>query len=323
VVQIRIGFFLLCSQFLIVACTAEQVTSTPQPTQTLRPHRTLTSTATSEQTPPILPSLPPLGPTPTPLVHVVQSRETLLGIAIRYAVELEQLLLANPGIDPRFLSVGQEVIIPGPEGEPVGAILPTPTPLPITITGVRCFPTPSESLWCLVGVRNDTSTTMEGISVLVSLFDARGEPLVHEPAYGPLNLLPEGRKMPLAVFFQDPPDDWVVTRAHPLSAVQAKEVESRYANLEIDQTISESSPDGLRWHVRGEAGVPNTASLPVIRVKLLLIAYDEDEEIVGFSFWETDGEVEPGDLRTYDLTVFSLGPVIHHVEILTEAQSIP
>jgi LysM repeat protein len=304
----------------MVACSGEQVASTPQPTQTLRPYHTLTSTAPYEQTPPVMPSLPPLGPSPTPLVHIVKSGETLLGIASRYAVELENLLLANPGIDPRFLSIGQEVIIPGPEGEPIGAILPTPTPLPIVISGVRCFPTPSESLWCLVAVRNETSTTMEGISVLVSLFDARGNALVHEPAYGPLNLLPESSLMPLAVFFQDPPDDWVVASANPLSAVQAKEVGSRYANLDIEQTLSEPSPDGLRWHVQGEVGLPDTASFPAVRVKLLLIAYDEDEEIVGFSFWEADGEVEPGDLRTYDLIVFSLGPMIHHVEILTEAQ---
>ncbi|HEY44453.1 MAG TPA: LysM peptidoglycan-binding domain-containing protein [Anaerolineae bacterium] len=270
-----------------------------------------------------MPSLPPLGPSPTPLVHVVQRGETLLGIAIRYAVELEQLLLANPGIDPRFLSIGQEVIIPGPEGEPVGAILPTPTPLPVTISGVRCFPTPSESLWCLVGVRNETSLAMEGVSVLVTLFDASGNVLVHEPAYGPLNLLVEGGLMPLAVFFQDPPGDWAIASANPLSAVQANEVESRYANLDIEQAVSEPSPDGLRWHFRGEIGLPSTALLPVVRIRLLIIAYDEGEEIVGFSYWETEGEVKPGDLRTFDLTVFSLGPVIRHVEILTEAQFAP
>jgi LysM repeat protein len=270
-----------------------------------------------------MPSLPPLGPSPTPLVHIVQRGETLLGIAIRYAVELEQLLLANPGIDPRFLSIGQEVIIPGPEGEPVGAILPTPTPLPITISGVRCFPTPSESLWCLVGVKNETSRAMEGVSVLITLFDAKGNALEHEPAYGPLNLLVEGGLMPLAVFFRDPPENWVIASATPLSAVQANEVESRYANLDIGQAVSESSPDGLRWRVRGEISLPSTASLPVVGIKLLIIAYDKDEEIVGFSFWETEGQVEPGDLRTFDLTVFSLGPTIHHVEILTEAQFTP
>jgi LysM repeat protein len=270
-----------------------------------------------------MPSLPPLGPTPTPLVHIVKSGETLLGIAIRYAVELEQLLLANPGIDPRFLSIGQEVIIPGPEGEPIGALLPTPTPLPLGISGVRCFPTPSGSLWCLVTVRNESSPPIEGVSVLATLFDDSGEALVHEPAYGPLNLLPEGGLMPLAVFFRDPPNDWYMASANLLSAVEAKDVESRYSDLDVVQTLNEPSPDGHRWQVQGEVGLPINASIPNARIKMLLIAFDAEEEIVGFSFWESDAEVEPGDVQIFDLVVFSLGPVIQHVAVLVEAQYLP
>lgn len=322
-VQLRFGFLVLCFLLLISACSGEQVDLTPQPTQTLLPYRTLTPIPTSDKTPPIMPSLPPLGPTPTPLVHIVKSGETLLGIANRYAVELEQLLLANPGIDPRFLSIGQEVIIPGPEGEPIGALLPTPTPLPLDVSVVRCFATPSDSLWCLIAVRNETSPALEGVSVLVTLFDASGEALVHEPAYGLLNLLPEGGLMPLAVFFQEPPDGWVVASANLLSAVQAREVESRYSDLDIDQILNESSPDGHRWQVQGEVGLPITTAFPAARIKMLLIAFDEDEEIVGFSLWESETEVAPGDLQTFDLVVFSLGPVIHHVEIMAEAQSSP
>ena len=268
-------------------------------------------------------SLPPLGPTPTPLVHIVKSGETLLGIASRYAIELEHLLLANPGIDPRFLSIGQQIIIPGPEGEPIGALLPTPTPLPLGVSAVRCFPTPSDSLWCLVTVRNETSPALEGVSVLVTLFDASGEALVHEPAYGPLNLLPESGLMPLAVFFHDPPIGWIMASATLLSAVEAKDVETRYSDLEIVQILDESNSDGHRWQVQGEVGLPITSSLQTARIKILLMAFDEEEEIVGFSLWETDAEVEPGDTQMFDLVVFSLGPAIHHVEIMAEAQFSP
>jgi len=158
---------------------------------------------------------------------------------------------------------------------------------------------------------------------LVTLFDANGEALVYEPAYGLLNLLPEGGLMPLAVFFQKPPDGWIVASANLLSAVQAREVESRYSDLDIIQILNESSPDGHRWQVQGEVGLPITTSFPAARIKMLLIAFDEDEEIVGFSLWESEAEVVPGDLQTFDLVVFSLGPVIHHVEIMAEAQSSP
>ncbi len=323
VVQLRTRLIFLVFLPMITACTVEEVVSTPQPTRTLRPYLTQTPNPTSDQPPPTIPSLPPLGPTPTPLVHIVKSGETLLGIAIRYAVELERLLLANPGIDPRFLSIGQEVIIPGPEGEPIGALLPTPTPLPLSLSGVRCFPTPSSSLWCLVTVRNELSPALEGVSVLVTLFDASGEALVYEPAYGPLNLLPEGGFMPLAVFFRDPPTDWIIASANLLSAVEAKEVESHYSDLDIVQILNEPDPDGQRWKVQGEVGLPIGSSIPNARIKMLLVAFDEDEEIVGFSYWESDAQVKPGDNQAFDLTVFSLGPVIHHVEILAEAQLLP
>jgi LysM repeat protein len=253
----------------------------------------------------------------------VKNGETLLGIASRYAVELEQLLLANPGIDPRFLSIGEEVVIPGPEGEPIGALLPTPTPLPLGVSMVRCFPVPSDSLWCLVTVRNETSPALEGVSVLVTLFDTSGEALVHEPAYAPLNLIPEGGLMPLAVFFDNPPVGWAVASANLLSAVEAKDLESRYSDLNVVQILSETDPEGHRWKVQGEVGLPITASPPAARIKLLLIAFDKDEEIVGFSLWETDAEVEAGDIQTFDLVVFSLGPVIDHVEIIAEAQISP
>ncbi len=129
--------------------------------------------------------------------------------------------------------------------------------------------------------------------------------------------------MPLAVFFHDPPVGWIVASAKLLSAVQAMEVESRYSDLDVVQILNEPSPDGNRWQVQGEVELPITTSLLAARIRLLLIAFDEDEEIVGLSLWETDAEVIPGDIQTFDLVVFSLGPVINRVEIMAEAQFSP
>ena len=49
-------------------------------------------------------------------VYIVQSGDTLSYIASRFNVSLNDLLAANPTIDPNFLSQGQQVVIPGLEG---------------------------------------------------------------------------------------------------------------------------------------------------------------------------------------------------------------
>lgn len=49
-------------------------------------------------------------------VYIVQSGDTLSFIASRFNVSLNDLLQANPTIDPNLLSQGQQVVIPGLEG---------------------------------------------------------------------------------------------------------------------------------------------------------------------------------------------------------------
>lgn len=61
-------------------------------------------------------TIPGVSPTAVPTdevtIHVVQSGETLYGIAIQYGLTLQELLIANGISNPDALSVGQELIIP-------------------------------------------------------------------------------------------------------------------------------------------------------------------------------------------------------------------
>jgi LysM repeat protein len=65
-------------------------------------------------------------PTPdcTPRVYTVVSGDTLLEIAIRFEVELDEIISANAITDPNFLSVGQQLLIPCAGLE----LTPSPTP---------------------------------------------------------------------------------------------------------------------------------------------------------------------------------------------------
>jgi murein DD-endopeptidase MepM/ murein hydrolase activator NlpD len=49
-------------------------------------------------------------------VYIVQSGDTLSYIATRFNVSVDDILAANPGVDPNFLSEGQQIVIPGLEG---------------------------------------------------------------------------------------------------------------------------------------------------------------------------------------------------------------
>jgi murein DD-endopeptidase MepM/ murein hydrolase activator NlpD len=49
-------------------------------------------------------------------VYVVQSGDTLVDIADFFNLTLDELMAANPAVDPNFLAVGQQLVIPGLEG---------------------------------------------------------------------------------------------------------------------------------------------------------------------------------------------------------------
>ncbi len=50
--------------------------------------------------------------TPTPVFHVIQAGESLLGIATQYDISVAALQDANGILDPRFLQIGEQLIIP-------------------------------------------------------------------------------------------------------------------------------------------------------------------------------------------------------------------
>ena len=158
--------------------------------------------------------------------------------------------------------------------------------------------------------------------MLVTLVNPAGQPLAYEPAYSPLDLIPKGSLMPLAAFFLNPPSDYVNAIATQLSAVQEGEEITRYTDLLVEVTSSECGSDGRRWTVQGEVTLPESFQGSA-RINVLLLALDANREVVGYSKWEAETTLELGGSVDFEITVFSLGPTIDHIDILTEAQVIP
>ena len=99
-----------------------------------------TPTPTSPPPPPTseVPPTPQFTPTPRPdgaVVHIVESGDTLFGIALAYNVDVNELRRLNAGtLGPNdLLSIGQEVIISGSPS----TVDPTPTPTPTPDQGTE------------------------------------------------------------------------------------------------------------------------------------------------------------------------------------------
>ena len=85
----------------------------------------------------------------------------------------------------------------------------------------------------------------------------------------------------------------------------------------------ESKQNGMQWDVHGEAVVSDLESVEGALLSLLLIGYGDEGEIVGYRKWTPEAPIAPGDVVAFTLSVFSLGPPITRVELLSEALAIP
>jgi len=305
---------------LLSACGPSGLGPQEAATVTLRPYQPPTSTPTRRAIPATIEPLATPAPTPTPLTRIVEEGDTLEAIAAEYGVSLDGLLLANPGIDPGLLRIGQGILIPGPEGQPVGVLAPTATPLALDYSTPVCYRTPAGAYWCLVLVRNPSQTAVEGITALVTLVDTAGAAMASAPAVAPLNLLAAGGSLPLAAYFPLPASAPLGAEFRPVSALAVGAVDERYLPVEVERAADEPGADGLHWRVSGRVTIAEAAAGEAGRLVVLLLAFDEAGDLAGFTAEELSPGLTPGASMPFDLTVFSLGPPIDRVEVLAEAQ---
>lgn len=254
--------------------------------------------------------------TPTPMLYTIIEGDTMLGIALRHGISLEELQAANPEVNPRLLVVGTNLVIP------LGEILPenpaTATPLPIEVDRTNCYLEP-DGIWCYVLVKNQRARALENLSAQVVLYDLAGEILTQGTAFGPLNFVAAGQEMPLVVFFPGRfPSDFTTT-ANIMTGYLVPKNDDRYLNawLEVDQVgIIES---GIQAEVVGSIGLP-TKSQPGNLAWILVVAYDPAGNVVGIRKVEQLGQLEPGSSQPFETTVFSLGPAISEVKSFVEVR---
>jgi LysM repeat protein len=311
---------ILGSLLFTASCVPVDTTPISEPTATLF-SMTDQSEATPTRSKNIQATLPPTGPTATPFVHIVQQGETLLGIAIRYGVTLDELLLVNPGVDPRILSVSQEISIPGPSGEPIDFLLPTPTAMPLTLGNVFCYPTLGGTNRCLVKITNMLGLDVEGISANISMFDPDGVFLGQSQANTLTRVLPPGRATVLDATFQFDTSQSFCPQAELVSAVQVSNLDSRQISVDLSNLKINRSSDRQLYQFEGLIDIEEVDYTGAVIITVQVFGYNNEAEPNGLNTLQIELESITSPIP-FELSLFSLGGDIADFEILLEAQPL-
>ncbi len=277
-----------------------QTTQTPSPTPaplgiTLRPPTPSPSPAmmpTDTPTPTATPA-----PTPTPIVYVVQPGDTLLGIALRYGVTVADLQQVNGILNPLALQIGQELIIPfaGPKSN---TLLPTPTPLPVTVSGVEIYETSVGSLWALGEVVNSGAEALENVQVRVTLLDGAGQILAAGESFTALDIVLPKSKSPFGLLFMSPPGRYAGFQAVVVRAESSMEPGGRYAHLTV--TEAHGGTDGWQFRVTGV--VRNNDRRPATDVKVVVTTYDAQGQVTGYRQQALGGTLAAGAQAEFSIS---------------------
>ncbi len=257
---------------LLVACgghaaVTPTATISPLPPVTLQSYEPSTPSPESALTQQVATPLPT--PTPTPFIYTVVKDDTLLGIAARFGLSLDDLLAANPGVDPRFLTIGLTLTIPlAPEGN-----IPQPQVLqiPLVLSPPRCFPLPDASQWCIVQVSNPNDFPVSTVSLLWTL--SEGESL---SSVLPLDILLSGVSLPAGMIL---PPQATLSDVKIRSALPSRQPATGEPQQRAYDKITPPLP-ARRVNIQNTT-TPPEGSAPTA-LTWLVIGYDEEKQPLAY-----------------------------------------
>ena len=303
--------------FMLAACSSVDMENTPLATTTLRSVSSYTPTTkpASSLTPIGTPI--PAGPTPTPFVHIIQQGETLLEIAFRYGVQFDDIVLVNPQIDPNLLRIGEEIRIPGSDGEPVEILLPTPTPIPVHIKTLGCHESPSLAFICMVSITNSEEFMVAGVSAHITLHDRDGQILDNQIVYAPLNQIPSGEEISLIAIFDRKPSEYSGFHVDLLSAVQVADLTDELPQIEALDTRTIYKAEQRLVEVSGILSIAAHDGDEFL-VRVVGVVFNTKGEPIGMNVWEERIDSVNMEEIEYRFSIFSLGPEIARLSIYPE-----
>ena len=250
--------------------------ATAVPTDTARP--TATRRATFTPVPATPSTTPTPTATPTPVIYTIKKGDTLIPIARKFGVTVQQITEANGISDPRRLRIGQEIIIPVRPRETGPTVVPTPTPVDLQIQGLAFHRTPVDTLWCMGEVSNISGQPAEEVQVQVSLHDDQGRLLASGAAFTEVDILPDDGRAPFAIQFTGPSLHFAQYQTTVLGGVPSTHLGPRYPDLEVIEDHGDWVGEN-NYRVRGQ--VLNSGQSDAEKVAVIITLYDSEAHVVG------------------------------------------
>ncbi len=296
-------------------------TTTPRPTRAgtlvhyTGPSATDTPTPGDPASPTPLPSA-----TSTPRSHTVRNGEDMWGISLRYGITLDDLLKANPGVDPRFLSIGKVLVIPAavytPTPDPNNP--PQPTPVSLALRAPVCYPSGDGGLWCFTRADSSLDYSVEGLAVNLRLYDRDTGQIISQSAFPPLNQLTPRGFLPLAAYFTPPAPRSFDATVELVSALPVPPDSGRYLTVKQSDVKIEIAADGLTAAVSGNLSLASEGA-QASSLHVAAVAFDAFGQIVGLRRWDSNSGLALGSTLPFELLVYTAGPPIASVTVLAEA----
>ena len=298
---------------------------------TLRPYPSDTPTTTPLPTDYVSPTpSPTITPTATQVFYEILLGDDMYSIAFRYGLSPQEIMTANPEVNPYAMTVGESLLIPitpQPEltqtaiaaADVTPELTPTTAPLLSKVQDPDCYPDALGGLWCFILVQNEESEALENISAVVTLDS--GDETRQETAILPLNLLPAGESLPLITYFNAPiPAQYQIT-AEVDFLLPVMPDDQRYLTVEImDQSVS-FERSGRVAEVSGILSL-SSAQDDAAYVWVSATALDEAGRVVAYRRWDSLQGLAARSELPFELSLYSLAGPIDRVELLVEAQPV-
>ena len=252
------------------------------------------------------------GATATPIVHIVSLGETISSIALKYGVSIDAILLANPAISPKVMSVGDAVII-HKEGISPSIEIDRDISGAVQVGQPNCFPS-GGGLWCNVLLQNTADFDLEFPVVTFQLLDAAGNMLLEKRAPAVLRNLGAGESIPATTFFADVPASYDSV-ATTLFSVSGSPTQSNA--LEV---IVEEESIAIQTHsaeIKGVMQVNGDREKDSPELTIAAVAFDAAGNVVGVRRMQIS--VALNERFDYALTVYSADGEIAEIKLFTEA----
>jgi murein DD-endopeptidase MepM/ murein hydrolase activator NlpD len=252
---------------------------------------------------------------------VVQPGDTLLKIAIQFDRSTDVIQEANGIVDPRFLQIGQELVIPPPQLDPESPPTPTPTPPPLTVQAVNFLQTAQGDLWSLGEVNNPGAEPLTEVVIEAALFDGAGALLARGAAFTQLDVVLPDQPVPFSIQFDTPPDEFAQYHVVAVSGVPLSGQSRYYFDLAAEDVSG--APEGFTSY-RLTGNLRNTGPADAELIRLVAAVYDAQNRLLAQRQAVLDViRLKAGAITPFDLELIVPQGVVDHYRVLAQGLKAP